>query len=100
MDGTSTDRQLHCIGFNSLTSIHASGSTFALGTTTVTYTATDAGNVSTCSFTVTVTDTSAPTFTAGCGGIVYCQYGEWRMLRRCNGSTADSDGQLWRCEFD
>ncbi|MBK8470776.1 MAG: HYR domain-containing protein [Sphingobacteriales bacterium] len=42
-----------------MTSIHASGSTFALGTTTVTYTATDAaGNVSTCSFTVTVTDTS------------------------------------------
>ncbi|MBK8470774.1 MAG: HYR domain-containing protein [Sphingobacteriales bacterium] len=57
-------------GSITLTSTHASGSTFALGTTTVTYTATDAaGNVSTCSFTVTVTDTSAPTFTAGCGAL-------------------------------
>ena len=39
----------------------ASGSTFALGTTSVTLTATDAaGNVSTSSFTVTVQDTTAP----------------------------------------
>jgi hypothetical protein len=57
-------------GSITLTSTHASGSTFALGTTTVTYTATDAaGNTTTCSFTVTVTDTSAPTFTAGCGDL-------------------------------
>jgi hypothetical protein len=53
-----------------LTSSHTSGSTFALGTTTVTYTATDAaGNSSTCSFTVTVTDATAPVFTAGCGDV-------------------------------
>src|SRR5204863_6822010 len=39
----------------------ASGSSFAVGTTTVTSTATDAaGNTSTCSFTVTVTDNQLP----------------------------------------
>ncbi len=43
----------------------APGSTFALGTTTVTVTATDAaGNVSTGSFTVTVRDTTAPTISS------------------------------------
>ena len=42
----------------------ASGTNFALGVTTVTYTATDdAGNSSTCSFTVTVLDAQAPEFT-------------------------------------
>src|SRR5262249_28824134 len=41
-----------------------SGSTFALGTTTVTASATDAaGNTTTGSFTVTVADTTAPTLT-------------------------------------
>lgn len=45
----------------SLTSGPASGSTFPLGTTTITYTATDsAGNTSTCSFDVIVTDQEAP----------------------------------------
>ncbi|MCH4823312.1 HYR domain-containing protein [Gramella lutea] len=40
----------------------ASGSQFPLGTTTVTFEATDdAGNTSTCSFTVTVSDSEAPT---------------------------------------
>jgi hypothetical protein len=43
---------------------HASGSTFPLGTTQVTVTATDqVGNASSCSFTVTVRDTTAPTLT-------------------------------------
>jgi hypothetical protein len=42
----------------------ASGSTFALGATPVTVTARDAnGNTSTATFTVTVRDTTAPTFT-------------------------------------
>ena len=42
-------------------SSNAPGSFFPVGTTTVTYTATDAaGNTSTCSFTVTVNDTLAP----------------------------------------
>ncbi len=41
-----------------------SGTTFPIGTTTVTYTATDAsGNISICSFDITVTDTEAPIIT-------------------------------------
>jgi hypothetical protein len=46
------------------TKSHTPGSVFSVGTTTVTYTATDAnGNVSaTCSFNVIVTDNTAPTF--------------------------------------
>lgn len=44
-----------------LTSTHTSGDDFVFGTTTVTYTADDGnGNISTCSFTVTVTDQVAP----------------------------------------
>ena len=42
----------------------ASGSTFAIGTATVTATATDdAGNTATCTFDVTVVDTTVPTIT-------------------------------------
>jgi len=49
------------VGVTSLTYSTASGSTFALGTTTVTVTASDAaGNTSTGSFTITVSDTTAP----------------------------------------
>ncbi len=48
-----------------VTSSPASGSTFPIGTTTVSSTATDAsGNTATCSFTVTVTDTENPTFSS------------------------------------
>ena len=48
----------------SFTSTHSPGDVFALGTTTVTYTATDAsGNAVTCSFTVTVNDNEAPLIT-------------------------------------
>jgi PKD repeat protein len=47
---------------NSFTTTHSPGATFPLGTTTVIYTATDnAGNSTTCSFTVTVNDNQAPT---------------------------------------
>src|SRR5690554_1655425 len=54
----------NCTG-TTLTSTHNSGDTFPFGTTTVTYTATDAaGNVQTCSFEVTVNDNEAPVFTA------------------------------------
>ncbi|SFT63392.1 gliding motility-associated C-terminal domain-containing protein [Lishizhenia tianjinensis] len=53
----------NCAGANMLSS-HNSGDTFNVGTTTVTYTATDAqGLVSTCSFTVTVLDDQAPELT-------------------------------------
>jgi gliding motility-associated-like protein len=49
-----------------MTSTHASGGSFPIGTTTVTYTAVDeSGNSSTCSFTVTVEDVHAPVIT-GC----------------------------------
>ncbi|SDX36077.1 Calx-beta domain-containing protein, partial [Lutibacter oricola] len=52
-----------CAGVKSFISTHNSGSIFSVGTTTVTYTATDNNdNVSTCSFDVVVTDT-APTLT-------------------------------------
>ena len=52
------------VGVVSLTTSAASGSTFPLGTTTVTVTATDAaGNASSGSFTVTVQDTTAPALT-------------------------------------
>src|SRR5690554_4287114 len=54
----------NCTG-TTLTSTHNSGDTFPIGTTTVTYTATDAaGNVQTCSFDVEITDNEAPVFTA------------------------------------
>lgn len=46
-----------------LTSDFANGSTFPIGTTTVTYTATDeGGNTATCSFDVTVVDNTGPEF--------------------------------------
>ena len=52
----------------SISGDHNSGDTFPLGTTTVTYTATDAaGNTSICSFTVTVTDDTDPVI-SGCPG--------------------------------
>ena len=55
----------NCAGA-SLTSTKNPGSAFNLGTTLVTYTATDAaGNTSTCSFNVTVQDNTSPTIT-GC----------------------------------
>ncbi|MCB0495573.1 MAG: HYR domain-containing protein [Cyclobacteriaceae bacterium] len=48
---------------SNVTSTHLPGDTFDLGTTIVTYTATDeAGNSATCSFDITVTDDTAPTF--------------------------------------
>jgi len=47
----------------SFTSNHASGSSFPIGITTVTYTATDASNnTATCSFIVTVIDKTSPVF--------------------------------------
>ncbi|MDN5204999.1 HYR domain-containing protein [Fulvivirgaceae bacterium BMA10] len=53
----------NCSG-STLTSSHSSGDTFAMGITTVTYTATDAkGNTSICSFDVIVEDNEAPVIT-------------------------------------
>ncbi|GMU20280.1 MAG: hypothetical protein AMXMBFR13_03770 [Phycisphaerae bacterium] len=54
----------NCDGAPTLTSTHTPGSTFPVGTTTVTYTATEAvGNTSTCSFDVIVTDEEDPVIT-------------------------------------
>src|SRR5690606_4608707 len=51
----------NCAGFN-VTSSHNPGDTFPIGTTTVTYTITDAaGLTNSCSFDVIVNDTTAPT---------------------------------------
>jgi gliding motility-associated-like protein len=48
-----------------MTSTHSSGAQFLIGTTPVTYTATDAsGNVATCNFNVVVTDNTAPAFSS------------------------------------
>jgi len=56
---TATD---NCDPSPALTSTHVPGDTFPVGTTTVTYTATDAcSNTSTCTFNVTVTDVEPPT---------------------------------------
>lgn len=53
----------NCPGWT-LTSNHDSGDSFPVGTTTVTYTATDAaGNTSTCSFDVVISDTESPVVT-------------------------------------
>ena len=52
-------------GIASITSDHNPGDLFSTGATIVTYTATDIhGNVSTCTFTVTVVDNTAPIFTS------------------------------------
>ena len=65
----------NCAGVT-LTSSHASGSVFALGTTTVTYTATDAaGHTTTANFTVTVNDTEAPTIVAPANVTVNTNFG-------------------------
>ncbi|MEN9969349.1 MAG: hypothetical protein RIR94_1546 [Bacteroidota bacterium] len=65
----------NCAGVT-LTSSHASGSVFALGTTTVTYTATDAaGNSTNASFSVTVNDTEAPTIVAPANVTVNTNFG-------------------------
>ncbi|HEY9049163.1 MAG TPA: HYR domain-containing protein, partial [Ohtaekwangia sp.] len=53
----------NCSGTVSISSDHAPGDLFTEGTTTVTYTATDAsGNNATCSFTITVNDLTPPIF--------------------------------------
>ncbi|WP_373057450.1 HYR domain-containing protein [Zunongwangia sp. H14] len=61
VDATATD---NCEVTVEQTAGPASGSQFPVGTTTITYTATDAaGNTAECSFTVTVEDEEAPTLT-------------------------------------
>jgi gliding motility-associated-like protein len=73
-----------------VSSTHAPGSSFPVGTTTVTYTATDASNnQATCSFTVTVLDNtgpfvaSLPTVTGQCNAVVTAPV----VVDNCTGSV-------------
>ncbi len=72
---TTTPTATDNCGAPTLTSSHASGATFPVGTTTVTYTATDAsGNVDSCSFTVTVTDSEFPVVSiTGLPLMIFCE---------------------------
>lgn len=64
VDWTAPVASDNCSGFTFVPT-HSPNSSFPLGTTTVTYTATDVGgNVVTCSFDVTVVDNSKPVFTS------------------------------------
>jgi HYR domain len=76
---TATDACLHLANQTQpITGNFAPGATFPVGVTTVTYTATDvAGNTSTCSFTVTVVDNTAPVIT-GCPGNISVNTGAGR----------------------
>src|SRR5690554_6108649 len=66
----------NCTG-TTLTSTHEPGDIFPIGTTTVTYTATDGeGNTATCSFEVTVNDTEAPVFVDFPSDTIVVCYGE------------------------
>lgn len=66
---TATDNCDPGMGAVVVSSTHTPGQLFTGGVTTVTYTATDpAGNTSTCSFTVTVTETTPPVITCASPG--------------------------------
>ncbi|WP_188655259.1 HYR domain-containing protein, partial [Yeosuana aromativorans] len=76
----------------------ASGS-YGLGTTTVTYTATDnCGNETQCSFTVTVNDEEAPeiscppTVSVTCIDLVPAAYGSYGEFATAGGSATDNNG--------
>ena len=70
---TATD---NCGGAVTITTSPASGSTFPVGTTTVTVTAKDAANnTSNCSFTVTVTDSQKPVISAQPANTISCENG-------------------------
>jgi hypothetical protein len=80
---TATDACIHlATQTQPITSNYQPGAIFPVGTTTVTYTATDvAGNTSICSFTVTVVDNTLPVI-AGCPGNVSVNTGLGRTT--CN----------------
>ena len=86
----------NCPGAVSLTSSHPPGSTFPVGTTTVTYTATDiSGNQSFCYFDVTVIDNTPPDFTKPLDLTIYvnalCGYNAG------TGITGDATGEYDNC---
>lgn len=72
------------------------GVTIAVGTSTVTYTATDnSGNVETFSFTITVTDNIKPTISCPAGATVFCVanapgYSTYTEFTTAGGSASDN----------
>lgn len=72
------------------------GATIAVGTSTVTYTATDnSGNVETFSFTITVTDNIKPTISCPAGSTVFCVanapgYSTYAEYTTAGGSASDN----------
>ena len=78
-----------------VTSSPASGSAFAIGTTTVNATATDAyGNQTSGSFTVTVSDTEAPTITAPSDITVSTDPGNSTAVVTYSVTATDNDGAV------
>jgi Autotransporter beta-domain/HYR domain len=81
------------VGVTSLTSSPASGSAFAIGTTTVTITAKDAaGNTSTETFTVTVNDNEVPVITVPADIVVNTDPGQPTAVVTFTPTAADNDG--------
>ncbi len=84
---------------SSLSANHSSGDVFPIGTTVVTYTATDAaGNVSTCSFNITVNGTSpiAPTSITSNASFNNICVGSSIQLNAIGGSTGNMNGNyMW-----
>jgi hypothetical protein len=79
-------------GTPDVTSTHAPGSEFSAGTTTVTYTATDdAGNTATCSFTVTVRDTSSPVFSKCPANITVSPSADCKAIANWTAPTASDN---------
>ena len=77
-------------GISSLTSTHNPGDTFAVGTTTVTYTATDLhNNATTSSFDVVVNDTESPVFTTAASDLTV----------ECDGMGNMTDLNQWLADF-
>jgi hypothetical protein len=79
----------NCGSVSSLVSVPASGSSFPLGVTTVSNTATDSnGNTSTCSFTVTVLDVQSPSITCSTNITVVATPGQSNAVVSFAASTA------------
>src|SRR5262249_59847811 len=78
-----------------LVSTPASGSTFAVGVTTVTSTATDAsGNTSTCTFTVTITDPQNPFITCPANLATSADPGPCTVTNVTLGTTATANSSV------
>ncbi|MBK9078139.1 MAG: HYR domain-containing protein [Hyphomicrobium sp.] len=92
---TATD----AVGVTSFTTDHEPGAAFPLGTTEVTYTATDAaGHVTTASFDVVVTDGGAPEITVPSNMTVEATSAAGAVVTFTVSATdaGDGDGRLWQ----